>query len=311
MNTKTTARDFFLHLGAIVSFYASVVALITLLFEVINFSYPKITDTYSYAFPSISFQVATLIVALPLFFVLSRVLQKSYIVDPSLKEVSLRKWLGFITIFISGAVVAGDLVAVIYTFLDGQELTTAFLLKVLVLLVISLGIFFYYLREIKNLISDKERNAWRIFALALTLGSIILGFSVIGSPKTQREYKYDMQKISDLQNIQWQVINYYQLKNSLPKGLTDLNDSLKPGAAPNDSQSGEPYVYKATGNLSFELCANFNRETRKGIPADDKGIAYRTYYYDGLSSGDNWDHKAGEHCFSRTIDPQLYPQIKR
>jgi len=313
MNTKTTARDFFLHLGAIICFYASVVALITLHFEVINFAYPKVTNAYMYAFPSISFQVATLIVALPIFLLISRVLQKSYVLDPALREVSLRRWLGFITIFLAGAIVAGDLIAVIYMFLDGQELTLAFILKVLVLLVVSSAVFAYYLREIRNSILPRERTMWRVFTLILTLGSIILGFMVIGSPKDQREYRYDSQKVSELQNIQWQVINYYQMKGALPKALTDLDDSLKPGLIANDPQSGEAYVYKVTEALAFEFCADFNKETRKGIPVSGRDGVAGSYYYDSMMvpQGDNWEHKAGMHCFPRTIDPLLYPLIKR
>ena len=312
MNNKITARDFFLHLGAIVSFYASVIALITLLFEVINFAYPKVTNAYMYAFPSISFQVATLIVAFPLFLGLSWAIQKTYAVDAGLRDTWLRKWLAYITLFVAGVIMAGDLITVIYMFLDGQELTLGFLLKVLVLLVISGAVFTYYLREIKNIIGARERNIWRGLSLLLIIVSVVIGFAVIGSPRAQREYRYDSQKVSDLQNIQWQVINYYQMKGVLPEGLTNLNDSLKPGLISNDPQTGEAYVYKKTGPLAFELCASFNKETRLGIPVDGGVGVAGGYYYDTMpAGGDNWEHKAGEHCFSRTIDPLLYPQIKR
>ncbi len=310
MNNKITARDFFLHLGAVISFYASVIALITLLFEVINFAYPKVTNAYMYAFPSISMQVAILVVALPIFLLISRFFEKAYAVDASLREMPLKRWLSFITIFIAGAIVAGDLVTVIYMFLDGQELTTAFLLKVLTLLIISSGVFVYYMREIKNIILPKERTMWRALVLIFTLASIVLGFVVIGSPRAQREYRYDSQKVSELQNIQWQVISYYQMKGVLPEALTDLNDSLKPGLVSNDPQTGEAYVYKKTGALAFELCADFNRETRLGIPMSEGGLAARSSVYYG-GQEENWDHEAGEHCFSRAIDPLLYPQIKR
>ncbi len=314
MNTKTTARDFFLHLGAMVSFYASVVALITLLFEVINFAYPRVTDAYMYAFPSISFQVATLIVALPIFLLISRVLEKMYITDPSLREATLRRLLGYITIFLAGAIVAGDLITVIYMYLDGQELTTGFMLKILTLIVISGGVFAYYLREIKNLIQSTERNVWRVGALIVTVASIVVGFMVIGSPADQRAYRYDAKKITDLQGIQWQVINHFQMKGVLPGALADLEDSLSYQKLPVDSQTGKAYDYKSTGTLTFELCADFNRETRKGIPVnsgiDIASISAKPVYYNG-GVGENWDHKSGQECFSRTIDPVLYPVVKK
>lgn len=314
MNNKITAKDFFLHLGAIASFYASAVALIALLFKVVNFAYPKVTNAYYYAFPSVSFQVATLIVAFPLFLTLAWFIQKTYQAEPSLRDSWLRKWLAYITLFVAGAVIAGDLVTIIYMFLDGQELTIGFLLKVLILLVISSGIFAYYLREIKNIISSKERGIWRLAAIVLVLASITTGFIVMGSPRAQREYRYDMQKVNDLQNIQWQVISHWQMKRSLPSTLEALNDSLKPGIVSKDPQTGESYGYKVTGNLSFELCANFNREYRAGIPMGGGvyPLSSRSVYYDmGVTGDENWQHPVGEHCFERTIDPELYPVIPR
>jgi hypothetical protein len=306
MNTKITAKDFFLHLGAIVTFYASAIALIALLFEAINFAYPKITNAYQYYFPSISLQVATLIVAFPIFLFISWLLQKSYVSDPALREAPLRKWLSYITLFVAGAVVAGDLVTVINMFIGGEELTTGFLLKVLTLLIISGGIFLYYLREIRNVITPGERNVWRAVALVIILGSIILGFMVIGSPAAQRERRYDTQRVSDLQSIQWQVVNYYQQKGSIPDSLTQLEDPISGFQIPTDPKTKEPYDYKLIGQSAkaFELCATFDTEggsmygpMRPMMPIDSSV----------LKGSDNWQHGAGRTCFARSIDPQLYP----
>lgn len=309
MNTKITAKDFFLHLGAIAAFYASTVALITLLFEVINFAYPKITNAYQYYIPSISFQVATLIVAFPLFLFLSRLLQKTYAADSSLREAPLRKWLSYITLFIAGAVVAGDLVAILYAFLDGQELTTGFLLKVLALMVITGGIFMYYLREIRNQIEATERNYWRIIAGAVVLISIILGFVVIGSPADQRERRYDMERVSDLQNIQWQIVNYYQQKESIPSSLEELEEPISGFRVPRDPKTGAPYEYTLIGQSAkaFELCATFDQEK---ISGQQFSVAPMYAPEISMRMGENWDHAAGRTCFDRSIDPDLYPPTR-
>ncbi len=306
MNTKMSAKDFFLHLGAIVTFYASVIALITLLFEAINFAYPKVALGYQYYFPSISLQVATLIVAFPLFLFLSWLLQKTYASEPALREAPVRKWLSYITLFVAGAVVAGDFVTVIYMFLDGQELTLGFLLKVLALLVIAGGVFLYYLREIRNVITASERNIWRIVALVVILGSIIIGFSVIGSPSAQRERRYDSQRVSDLQNIQWQLVNYWQQKGTLPGTLEKLEDPLSGFRAPLDPQTEASYEYTLTGPLSFKLCATFDR-----LSTATNG-SIEPMYYPAEPMGkfpESWQHEAGLQCFDRTIDPELYPVI--
>jgi hypothetical protein len=317
-----SAKDFFLQLGAVVSFYASVIALITLLFEAINYAYPKVTGAYYYYFPSISLQVATLIVAFPLFIFLSWMLQKSYQAEPLLRESLVRRWLAYITVFIAGAVVAGDLITVIYMYLDGQELTTGFLLKVLALLVIAGGVFLYYLREIRNVIASGERNVWRAVAAILVVGSIILGFSVVGSPADQRALRYDNQRVSDLQNIQWQIVNFYQQKGFIPSSLTELEDPISGFRAPTDPATGEQYGYTLIGQSAkaFELCATFQRPTPPmagggvgwgGAPMMPMREIAVSSSYPAIRGQDNWDHEAGRKCFERAIDPQLYPVIKR
>ncbi len=32
-----------------------------------------------------------------------------------------------------------------------------------------------------------------------------------------------------------------------------------------------------------------------------------SYPYPGGGGGESWDHEAGHTCFSRTIDPEIYP----
>ena len=293
--------------GAIIAFYASIVAIITLLFEVINFAYPPVNNYYQYYFPSISFQVATILVFFPLYLALSSLMQKHYSNEPELRNDPLRKWLAFLTLFIAGAVVAGDLVAVAYRYLDGQELTAGFLLKALVLLVIAASVFAYYLREIRNEIEGLERHAWRVFAATLVFLSIALGFIVIGSPADQRARREDMQRVSDLQGIQWQIVNYWQQKQVLPANLSDLNDSISGYKAPADPKTGEAYEYRRSGGLSFSICATFGREsllarsTRPGFYVPEMS----------MRTPDVWEHKAGRTCFEKSIDPLLYPPVMK
>jgi hypothetical protein len=303
---KISVKDFFLQLGIIGTLYASLVAVVILLFRVINVSYPQITNGYYYNPQNISFQVATLIVAFPLFLFLSWLLQRS-LRGGNEKDFALRKWLSYLTIFIAGAVIAGDLVSILYTFLDGQELTKAFLLKAFVLLVVSSGVFTYFLQDIRSKISDSGRNIWRIVSGLFMIGSIILGFSILGSPMSQRLQRYDLQKLNDLQSIQWQIVNYYQQKETLPATLGDINDPIGGWVAPMDPQTKSVYEYEKTGELSFNLCANFNKESLAGMGRD--GITMMTSYAPSPigKGGENWSHPAGRHCFSRTIDPELYP----
>ncbi|KKW15702.1 MAG: hypothetical protein UY54_C0005G0001 [Parcubacteria group bacterium GW2011_GWA2_50_10b] len=303
--TAGSAQDFFLHVGALITFYTSAIALITILFEAIDYAYPKVVNVGYYGAPSISFQVAILIVAFPIFLLFAWLLQRSYIKEPALREAPVRKWLSFITLAIAGGVMAGDLITVLYMYLDGQDFTTGFLLKVLALVVIAGAVFLYYLREIKNLISAGERNVWRVVGVVIVVGSILIGFSVLGSPAKQRQLRYDNQRVTDLQNIQWQIINYWQQKGILPNTLAETQDSISGFKVPMDPKTKTSYQYRLTGPTSFELCATFDQPTL----ASRSSAPYQLSYPMG-KIGENWEHEAGRQCFERTIDPELYPPTK-
>ncbi len=305
MDTKITAKDFFLHISVIALLYTGVVALLNILFRAINYAYPQINSGYYYGgvSSSISFPVATLIVAFPLFLVLSNILRKSYESDPTRREYSVRRGLVYLTIFVAGAVLAGDLVTILYYFLDGRELTTAFLLKFVSVLVVVGAVFGYYLDDLKDRLTGGRRNLWRVVAAILVIGSIVIGFSVLGTPAKQRQLRYDSQRVSDLQNIQWQALNYYQQKGTLPVALSELQDSISGYNVPVDPQ-GNSYEYERTGNLSFNLCAMFSRESQQMM----NGSVYMPMPVDmGMKTADNWQHGIGRTCFNRTIDPALYP----
>ncbi|MEX2013343.1 MAG: DUF5671 domain-containing protein [Parcubacteria group bacterium] len=302
---KITAKDFFLHLAVIALLYTGTVALLNILFRVINVAFPQVTTYGYFGSTSISLPVATLVVVFPLFLFLANILHKGYAEDPSRKEYPVRKWLIYITLFIAGVVLAGDLVILIYYFLDGQELTTAFLLKILSVLVVTGAIFGYYLDDLKDRLTKARRNIWRVVAAILVLGSIVAGFSVLGTPQSQRMLRYDSQKVSDLQNIQWQIVNYWQQKGVLPTALTQLEDPISGFVVPVDSQTQAPYEYKRNSTLSFDLCAEFNKPSQVM-----NGSVARIAYPEPMGKpgvSDSWEHDAGRKCFSRTIDPELYP----
>ena len=66
-NTKTSAKDFFLHLGAIVGLYIVTVSFLNLVFKIINKAFPEVAQNiYSWGGGSeISMPVATLIIFFP------------------------------------------------------------------------------------------------------------------------------------------------------------------------------------------------------------------------------------------------------
>ncbi|MCI0619789.1 DUF5671 domain-containing protein [Candidatus Wolfebacteria bacterium] len=301
---KTTPKDFFLYLGMVVTLYVSAVSLITLWFEYINRLLPSVVDTYVDPYSgAIRWSMAMLIIIFPLFIVLTRMVNQSVRREPAKKELWIRRWLIYLTLFIAGATVAVDLVALVNTFLGG-EITGRFAAKVFVVFVVALSVFGYYLLSIRGYWDTREATSklfgWVVGVVAL--GSIIGGFFIIGSPATQRALRLDQERVYNLQNIQWQIVDYWQSKETLPAELALLEDSIRGFRVPADPETGGPYRYAVTGMYSFELCATFVRasaETPKGVPST---LPYRD---GGLD--ENWEHDAGETCFTRTIDPELYP----
>jgi hypothetical protein len=301
-NPKVTPKDFFLWAGAMVSLYGSVLAFITLVFSYIDYAFPDQLSYYMDPFSGgMRFQMATLIVLVPVMLVLMRLIRNDMTAHHEKRDIWIRRWALFLTVFIAGAAIVIDLITLINYFLGG-ELTTRFLLKVGVLLLVAGGVFLHFFADLRGYwISQPQRArlvGWA--AAALVMITIAAGFFIMGTPGQVRLYRFDSQKVSDLQNIQWQVVNYWQQKESLPATLAELEDPISGWTTPKDPESGASYVYRRNSPLDFTLCATFNADSKESNP---ESMPVRAY---GPIEG-NWDHGSGEVCFDRSIDPERYP----
>ncbi|MBI4087914.1 hypothetical protein HY418_00835 [Candidatus Kaiserbacteria bacterium] len=310
---KVTPKDFFLWAGAMIAVYASFFAFISLLFDYLNYAFP---DPLQY-FPAdpysggISYEMASLIVLVPLATWLLLIIQGTIRRDSTRSEIWVRKWALYLTLFIAGITVAADLITLIMYFLQG-DVTVRFLLKVVVVLLVVGAGFFHFLADLHGYWAANPTKsklvAWSIGALVvISIGS---GFFIVGTPWEARLYRFDEQKVSDLQQVQWQLVNFWQSKEKLPVALSELQDPISGFIVPSDPQTGAAYTYEKTGALSFKLCAAFNAETKaygpstRTVPVVPAGGTEKAI-------SDNWQHGAGEVCFERTIDPQLYPPLSK
>lgn len=303
---KTSPKDFFLHLGVMVALYSGAIALINLVFTIIDhiFPIPNFYGGYYYTSP-ISWPVAVLIIAYPIYILLSWLLNKDYRVTPEKRTLAIRKWLLYFTLFVSGAVIAGDLVVLLYRFLSGEIVTTGFILKVLTTLIVAGAIFTYYISDLRDTTRASRNKIYAIALGVIIVALIAWGFSIFGSPLKQRLLRADSQKVTDLQTIQWQIVNYWQQKQVLPANLQALNDPISGFVVPVDAQNGVPYGYRTIDSRKFELCADFNLESTN----QNESIAYPKELGMGREN-DNWKHGSKRTCFERVIDPELYPPRK-
>ncbi|MEK7641436.1 MAG: DUF5671 domain-containing protein [Patescibacteria group bacterium] len=325
MNTKTTPKDFFLHLGAAVALYIAAGSLINLWFAVINYFRPDALAGYFYG-NAVAWPISMLVVLVPVLYVLEWMINRDIVRNPEKRDLWIRKWRIYLTLFLATILMAGDLIALINVYLNG-EITSRFVYKIIVIVLVAGAVGKYYFfslyPDLKWSALARRINPW--FGIVFVLAAIVMGFVAAGSPATQRALRLDNQRVNDLSTIQWQVIGYWQQKESLPVTLADLADPISGFTIPTDPETKTEYGYAvttgvATSSVSFELCATFSRPTQDTKGRGEYGygrggglsIAYPAYdmSYPIMEGQDNWKHEAGKACFTRTIDPDKYPPIR-
>ena len=317
---KMTPKDFFLNLGVVVTLYTSAITFLTLIFEIIDRVFPDALSQgyYSYGYYSsgIRFAIASLVIMFPLCIIITVFNNKQALAVPDKKKLAIRRWLSYLTVFLASLAMAIDLITLINTFLGG-EITARFVWKVLSVLIVCGIIFAYYIIDLKtDIVGGKGAKSFAVGVSVVVLAGIVGGFIIIGSPLTQRLRLYDERRVSDLQSIQWQVINYWQKKAALPKVSADLNDSISGYKVPIDPSTSANYEYQVSGATSFKLCATFDLSTADVNSKDYMTRDQNGNYYASVpaldSKGytvaqDSWTHEKGRMCFDRKIDTDLYP----
>lgn len=319
---KTLPRDVFLYLLSIITLVVSSVYFGVLVFQYINIYFPDVLADYymptSAYLGTIRQALAVVIVVFPVYVWASRFLRRDIEANPEKKDLKVRKWLLYMTVFAAGMVIIGDLVALLNTFLEG-EITARFILKVLTIFFIAGSAFYYYFKELKS--DDSKKNIWKAWdirafpwaIIIVVLAAVVFGFFVAGSPTSRRTERFDERRVQDLSGIQGNVISYWQNKSVLPGSLNELPNDLLGVVVPVDPKTGQPYEYRVLGPLSFQMCAVFETSStedvngRKAVPALPM---YETYPVYPGGEVQTWDHGVGRTCFDRTIDPDFF-QIEK
>ncbi len=332
--TRLNIGFFFLCLGLLITLITSVVSLLNLIFSVLDKQFPDVLNaTYQYGYSSYSYDsirasLATLIIFFPIFLIVSFFWRKYTKGEMSHIDEIIKKWVIYIILFLSAIVVAIDLVVLVRYFVSG-EITSRFIYKVLATFVTAaiIGKYFYISEFWKKegMIKKLNKIINPIAAILLVVFAITYSFSVMGSPAKQRLLRLDDKRVSDLQNIQYQIINFWQQKEKLPESLGLLSNPMTGFSlpVPPNFVNGEKYIYniKDEKKLTFELCADFSLPMPKGwqenggyygggiMPMLDKTSTNVAYPVGGTN--DSWDHGAGNTCFVRTIDKDIYPPFPK
>ena len=146
-----SARDTFLYLVMFGMLYLSAYNLGNLFYQFVELAFPDPAFERLRQMVSgrIRFSVSALIVAFPVFLLISSMIAKQIHGEPAQRLSAIRRWLTYLTLAIASCIIVGDLIFLFNSFLSG-ELTMRFVLKVLIVGSISGAIFFYYLSETRN-----------------------------------------------------------------------------------------------------------------------------------------------------------------
>lgn len=293
MENKMTPKDFFLQLGIIVTLYVSIVALISFLFTVINIALPQVNEFYGQN-SDIAWSMSVFIIAYPVLVYLMFKTNKYFAEFPAKKELAIKKWFTYLTIFLTALTIAIDLIVLLYTFLQGEQITLRFILKILVVVVVALTVFWVALKDLKGNFLGHSAILKKTFLIVsiVIVALISVGFYFNGSPQKARLVIEDNQRVSDLQYIQSQVSSVWNIKETLPNNLDELNDPLNYVSVPKDPSTFENYEYKVKDAQTFEICANFKTDSLE-----------QTNPKFSQPEQDFFKHTEGRNCFERKVDP--------
>lgn len=282
VSTKSTPKDVFLYLGLMLTLYVGLSSLTAILFQYIDMWVGEIGSGY-YGLDTLRWLVAVQTVVFPTFVVVSWLIRKDLFRNAQNEELKVRKWFLYLTLFLAVAITLGDLISLLYHFLDG-DFATQFLLKSLTVLVLGLLVCNYYLLDLKGKLLGKAK----LFASAasvVVLASVGTGFYLVGTPVYQRNRKADEKTVYNLQALERDVIRYKTEKETLPPSLEVLKETSFSYVL-EDTETNKAYEYRVVSPTQFELCANFKMATSK----DDRLKGY------------GFDHQSGRSCFTKTAN---------
>jgi len=282
----TSAKEAFFYLLMFATLATWTIGLGSLAFALINRwlpdpltpGYQQALDTYT-----ITTSLAAILVAYPLYMLISRIVVRDTAAHPEKLDSGIRKWLTYMALVVAAGIFMGDLIAALSYLLRG-ELTSRFIAKSFVVLALSGGVFYYYFGGLRRTEGDSTgvNRDWlmAVVSAAVVALMVALGFSQSGAPREQRTLRADSQRVYELYQLSVNIHNYWQTHGSqLP---TDLDQVPASRMYRTDPVTHAPYEYHpGTGN-QYTLCATFAERT-------PEGNAY---------GPDIWVHPAGRYCFA-------------
>lgn len=225
----------------------------------------------SFATTGMRWSVASLLVGFPIFLFLGWRLAAKKRKDPERRRSRVHAWLTYITLIFAAGALIGDLVAVVFQYLNG-ELGTRFLAKAGVVGVISAAILWNYSRDVERHSSrvDLAGRALALAAMIVVAALVAWAFTIVRSPYSARLQLADEQRLTGLIETTRLIDCHYTYAGALPESLEKMGPYLSEraqrlpaadgcaNATPTDPLTGAFYAYRVIDSDSYEVCAAFD-----------------------------------------------------
>jgi len=287
LRSTTAAKDAFLYLLAFSTLATWTITLGSMLFTLIDRWIPDPTFSRSYYGGSyetyiIASSLASILVAFPLYLIVTRIIARELTLDAQKQESPVRKWLTYIALLIAAGVMIGDLITFLTYFLRG-ELSARFVARCIAVIVISGGVFWYYLGSLKSTRTEvphpRNRGTWLALCVSVALLAVlILGFHSISGPREQRILRQDRVRVQDLAALSSAINHAWENSKRILPATIDKLQTIK-----NDPQTNVPYEYRPQNDGQYQLCADFARDNRK--PESSYPETF-------------WQHPKGHFCYT-------------
>lgn len=296
MNNEHNAKYAFYYLLSLAALIFMALSFGMILFGIIDKTIPDILRSYS---PNsinsqFKFAISALFISAPIYYFMQHLISRGLRRGGLEKESAIRRWLTYFIILVSSLIILGSFVGMINNFLSG-ELTGRFILKALVVLLISGATFSFYFYDVKREAPEKSSIVVRIFfwaTLSLVLAAFIAAFFFVESPKEARLRRLDEILVNRIYSLENAVNSYYDFNKMLPENLEALKDHSRSKFNESfllDPESREAIVYQKITETEFEFCATFRTNSTKNQETNE--------YFDY----NNKDHDSGYQCISGTL----------
>ncbi len=288
------AKFAFYYLLALVALCFVALSTGQIFFQIINKFLPDLYGHYGTDFSQdvLKFAISAIIIATPIFFIVSRLIYKNLNDGKLAKDAGIRRWLSYFILLVAAILIIVFLILTILSFLNG-ELTMLFVLKVLTVIGISGIVFSFYIYDIRRTTIDKKDKVMMIYtygSMAIIVIAFIASLFIVESPTETRSRRIDDQIVGNFYAIDSNINSYYATNHKLPenlavvKNITGFTENIYDNPLTNKA-----YQYEIIASSSYKLCTDFKTSNL------DKTRAEYRYIEDRLR------HDVGFQCLNFKI----------